>query len=141
MPAVIKEKENIRLFQDYAPPGVGGYVYWVDGNEEEKTASYREAQGMFQSAVAAALEHGEGDCPKCGGHLRTVGCGKGLTHRWVQECPRCGYVEDEMDTDHARQILEQAGVLRRDTPNHREGRVGVKEVLQGNVEGHDPQFD
>ncbi len=138
---LVKERDGVKLFKDYSREGSSGYVYWIGGLEDKKVFSYREAQNLFQQAVTATLERGEGDCPKCGGVLHTVGLGTGMTHRWAKQCSRCGYLEDELDTDRIQQILEQAGAVKKDVPNHREGRIGTKEILQGNTRGHDSQFD
>ena len=138
---LVEEKAGVRLLKNYSGKGGSGYVYWVAGQEDARVFSYTEALEMFQEAVGATLEPKDGDCPRCGGNLRSVGLGQGRMHRYAKRCNRCGYLEDEMDESRRRSILEQAHAIKKDVPSHRTGRVGVKEFLQGNEEGFDPRFD
>jgi len=138
---LVEEKAGIQLMKDYSSEGAGGYVYWIAG-QEQRVFSYRDALEMFQEAIAASLEPQGGDCPKCGGNLHQVGLGGKWNHRYADSCDSCGWSNDA-GTSHSLIVAacEAHGLVKKGAPDHREGRIGVKEAIQFNEDGFDPRFD
>jgi len=84
----------------------------------------------------------EETCPNCGGGLHQIGLGGRWNHRWVDSCDACGWNNDVgTSTAHVLATCKAHGLIKKGVPDHREGRVGVKEALQLNEDGFDPRFD
>jgi ssDNA-binding Zn-finger/Zn-ribbon topoisomerase 1 len=131
---VQKEKNGVRLVKDTRTDSAGRYQYYVvgpNGTASESTHLRFQAVELFEKAVAATLEKGDGDCPRCGGHMRSVKRGRGTMERYAKVCPRCGYeVDADYDTK-AEIALKKVGVD--DHPDHREGRIGVRDLIRAGL--------
>jgi hypothetical protein len=129
-----KEKNGVKLVEHWRTDRCGRYQYYVigpNGTKSEMTHLRFQAVELFEKAVAATLEKEDGDCLRCGGHMRSVKRGRGTMERYAKVCPRCGY---EVDSDYdAKAGAALKKVRRNNHPDHREGRIGVSDLIEAGL--------